>query len=145
MNKGDEISIVVGLIGSITSASIDSSRDDTYDHTLRVTSASNGNNGGANNINSATGGAGGSGGVASGGNMENINGNTGTRGSAWYVTDGSGNYKGDSAVMIRGAAGGTAVYSGGNTGGTGGWWSSNPNAGKSGFVKIYRGNTNIIA
>ena len=118
LNKGDTIVLTVGAVGSTTKAIIDSSHNNSYDHTLQVTSGANGTSG-----SSLTGaGPGGAGGTASGGNYTNKNGGNGADGGT-------------------GGAGGTAGYTGGNVGGAG-TTSKTVNAGAKGFIKIYRGNTN---
>lgn len=115
LNKGDTIVLTIGVVGSTTKAVIDSSHDDTYDHTIQVTSGTNGKDG-----SSLTGaGPGGTGGTASGGNYANADGGAGE----------------------DGGAGGEAGHTGGNVGGDG-VKSKTANPGSAGFVKIYRGNTN---
>ena len=115
LNKGDTIVLTIGVVGSTTKAVINSSHDDTYDHTIQVTSGTNGKDGSSLSGN----GTGGTGGTASGGNYANANGGNG----------------------VTGGAGGEAGHTGGNVGGDG-VKSKTANPGSAGFVKIYRGNTN---
>lgn len=123
MNKDDTIVLTVGGVGAVSSASINSSLE-TYD-TLSVTSGANGSEGWP-----GSGGPGGAGGVASGGNYANNNGGNGGNGS--YTQAGPG------------GAGGAAGYTGGNVGGAGGNGNYGAGvAGKAGFIKIYRGDTNV--
>lgn len=148
LKMGDIISLSPGGVGSTSSAVIDSSVDDTYDHTISVTSGGNGGNGRTNGENSV-GGTGGAKGAASGGNLQNIDGNAGSRGGTPKSTGvGDGPYPG--------GAGGAAVIDGGNVGGAGGGYDSSglylnpevctsPGSGKKGFIKISRGNTNVVA
>lgn len=136
LNKGDTVILSGFSIGSTTSAVISSSQDSESSITMSITSGGNGGNGSASRS-SAVGGSGGSGGKATGGNVSNINGGNGYQGMYSYCVR-TGRYKsGGTATYTKG--GGPAAVSGGNTGG---------NAGKSGlpgFIKIYRGDTNVVA
>ena len=128
MNAGDTIALTVGAVGATSSATIQSSLE-TYS-SMSVTSGQNGNN---PNGNPGTGGAGG---VASGGNYANANGGAGSKGTSKY------------SAIATGGAGGAAGYTGGNVGGAGGNGAgpyadeTQGRAGSTGFIKIYRGNTN---
>ena len=119
LKKGDKIILSPGSVGATSYAEIDSSME-TY-LKMSVTSGATGGNGSF-----GTGGAGGAGGIASGGNYINANGGTGGAGANGGANRGTG---------------GTAGYSGGNAGGKGAGALANE-AGKAGFIKIYRGNTN---
>lgn len=140
LKKGDTVFISPGASGSTTSVVINSSIEGTI--TLTVTSGANGT-GGSTGSQSATAGKGGAGGVGSGG-QENYKGSTGS--------DGAGNNTAHSADhdSVSGGAGGNPGYTGGRKGGNGGGaytnssWSSGSN-GTTGFVQIYRGDTNIVA
>ena len=132
LNKGDTIVLTIGGIGATTSAAVNSSHDNSYDHTLQVTSGANGGDA----ITYSSPGGSGAGGVASGGKTTNANGGAGGAGvtSSFMGTASPG-------------AGGAAGYSGGNAGGAGGpgakSGSNTPGgSGAAGFIKIYRGNTN---
>jgi len=133
LNKGDTIVLTIGGVGSTTTAVVNSSHNNSYDHTLQVTSGANG--GSATTFTSP--GSGGSGGVASGGKTTNANGGAGGNGVTSSI--------GKTATP---GTGGTAGYSGGNVGGAGGPGSTtNGNntpgsSGSAGFIKIYCGNTN---
>lgn len=119
LTKGDKIIFSPGSVGATSYAEIDSSME-AYSK-MNVTSGKNGGNGSFGN-----GGAGGAGGIASGGNYKNANGGKGGNGNMGGANPG---------------AGGAAGYSGGNAGGKGAGALANE-AGKAGFIKIYRGNTN---
>lgn len=153
MNKGDTIVLAPGAVGSASSATINSSVE-TY-AAMSVTSATNGGNASTSSAGSA-----GSGGTASGGNHANYAGGAGKKG----------NSKTDERILsvlednlmaitvtASSPAGGTAGYGDGNVGGKGasakvgstaGSYSpslGSAGAGSAGFVKIYRGDTNIVA
>lgn len=126
LNKSDTIVLTIGGVGSTTSAVVNSSHNNSFDHTLQVTSGTNG-----------TGTSAGSGGIASGGKTTNANGSEGS--------------KGESKTWIEGAAGGAGgagangAPNGGNGGSVKGLISGSTVAagsGSAGFIKIYRGNTN---
>ena len=138
LNKDDTVVLTVGGVGSISSAVVNSSYNNSHDHTLSVTSGANGG-AGSTSIVSKTAGSGGAGGTASGGNYANYNGGAGSNGSTAYGNATSKN--------VTGGTGGTAGYSGGTTGGAGGDAYPKTNqtgvSGSAGFFKIYRGNTNL--
>lgn len=131
MNKGDTIALTVGGVGVTSSASINSSFE-TYS-ALSVTNGANGGN--ATTSPTMATGSGGEGGKATGGNYANKNGGNGGTG------------KKASKAPASGGAGGTVGYTGGNAGGAGGGAgkdvSESGGAGAAGFIKIYRGNTNL--
>lgn len=140
MNKGDTIALAVGSVGANTSVQINSSLE-TY-FSIQITSGKNGTNGEMDSWDEI-GGAGGAGGVASGGNVANNNGAYGGSGSGYQGTD---------KPSVHGS-GGAPGYTEGNTGGAGGVadYSSTSrrttsgSSGSAGFIKIYRGNTNVVA
>ncbi len=133
LKKGDTADIVCGVVGGTSSATINSSIEN-YSK-ITVTSGANGTD--ATMRNELYWGKGGAGGVASGGNVVNANGGAGSDGS-----------HADGGRSASGGAGGAAGYTGGNAGGAGGGMNASygatpaPGAGKAGFIKIYRGNTN---
>lgn len=130
MNKDDTIILTVGGVGMTSSAKINSSIE-TYD-TLSVTSGENGTD--ADGWEGKVG-VGGAGGIASNGNYANEHGGNGSNG-----------VNSSSQGSATGGAGGAAGYTGGNVGGKGAQGSAynRPGAsGSAGFIKIYRGNTNI--
>lgn len=133
LNKGDTIVLTVGSVGSITSAVVNSSHNNSYDHTLQVTSGANGNNG-----KSGAAGSGGAGGIGSNGNHDNATGSagaTGTQGNHFFGYPGA-----------AGGAGANGAPNGGNSQSKKGVASGTDTAagsGSPGFFKIYRGNTNI--
>jgi len=128
--QGDTLSVAIGTVGATTSVTPNNTTDESYD-TMSVTGGGNGGNAYASYGGSSSGGAGGAGGAASGGNITNANGNNGSTGAYSFNKP------------TRGALGGAAGYTGGNAGGNGGGYTIGPEAGKAGFVKIYRGNTNL--
>ena len=131
MNKGDTVTFTSAAVGSTTSVVINSSR--TSYSTMQVTSGGTGSN--YKTADSAHA-AGGAGGVATGG-QENYNGGAGESGD-----------NSTSSNNITGGAGGVAGYGSGNVGGAGGnivdGNAEDAGTGKPSFVKIYRGNTNIV-
>lgn len=140
LNKGDTIIIVIGTVGNDTMAQINSSIE-TYS-SIDVSSGGNGNNG---DPYGRKGGSGGLGGVSNGGNVQNL---TGTAGTTGAFNDGS------NTAQVFQVSGGSPAHSEGNKGGNGGSAYANKSgtetngageAGKAGFVKIHRGNTNIVA
>lgn len=140
LKAGDIVVLSPGAVGVVSSATVTSSYNTEYSHSLQVTGAGNGTKpSGATK--SATTGKGGSGGVASGGNSENINGSAGKNGA--YSKYDYSNY------TCSGPAGGAPGHVDGNTGGAGGGFkgltasSIAPGSGKAGFIKISRGNTNL--
>lgn len=141
--ENDVINVVVGRVGGTSSASVVSSYDTEYNHTLSVTSGGNGGNGRVSRY--SYGGSAGPGGVASGGNIRNLNGNAGAAGNT-PTSDrvGDGPY--------YGGHGGAAAVTGGNAGGNGGGYDrsglyssaeviTSPTYGADGFVKISLINT----
>lgn len=144
MNKGDTLVITIGAVGAITSVVINSSLE-TY-NTLSVTSGTNGTNAGrSTSTEKGSAGKGGTGGVSSGGNQGNYTGGSGSDGKTFGTWSSNTSYSS--------GIGGTAGYTGGNVGGNGEGVrliNDTPNYttrafGKAGFVKIYRGNTNVVA
>lgn len=141
LNKGDTIVIVIGTVGNSTTAQFNSSIEEYS--SINVSSGGNGGNG---SNNGQTGGTGGAGGVSTGGNITNLTGNTGTTGRT---------NTGTSSASVTMASGGSPAHADGNTGGKGGnaYARSNSSvttdgtgeAGNPGFIKIYRGDTNIVA
>lgn len=149
LKKGDLVNIADLAVGKTAKVTIYSSIE-TYS-AMKVISGSTGGNASSNYA-----GTGGAGGVASGGNHYNANGIAGGNGdktAKLVTTEGGYNYYDNTP-----GAGGAAGYEGGNTGGRGGyfrlliantssnsregWYNRAAEAGKAGFVKIYRGNTN---
>lgn len=153
MNKGDTIVLAPGAVGSVSKATINSSLE-TYE-VMQVTAAGNGGN-----ATTSAAGSAGSGGTASGGNYAIYAGGAGKKG----------NSKTDARVLsvlednlmsitvtASSPAGGTAGCDGGNAGGKGGSATvgstagsyspslGSPGVGSAGFVKIYRGDTNVVA
>lgn len=142
LNKGDTVVIT----RSTTCEAVINSSLETYS-TMSVTSGGNGGAGTASASNkTASGGTGGTGGTASGGNYANNAGSKGKTGQSW-----KGNYSKDVSYTVP--SGGAAGYSGGNKGGNGGYQYFNsvailvskPTNGSAGFIKIYRGDTNVVA
>lgn len=135
----DTIIISPGAVGSVSTATVKTSIDGEAYDVLTCTGAGNG---GSGTLGPTANGAGGAGGTASGGNLENINGNAGSKGTG-------GGYDIGYNTSANGGAGGVAVVDGGNAGGAGASALGNsssttsPGAGKAGFVKILRGNTNV--
>lgn len=150
LRKGDTVTFTVGSVGGTTTAAINGTAPEDADNPLLTTystmSVSSGANGGDGIAYSFAIGAGGSGGVASGGNWLNQNGSNGAAGNR--------NLEFSSSTIpqdtVAGGAGGAAGYSGGNAGGVGAGfvaYSSTQRAagaGKSGFAKVSRGNTNVV-
>lgn len=155
LKKGDTVVIVRGAVGATSSATINSTLE-SYS-TVSVTSGENGgdadcsrSNINASNVDAGTGGAGG---TAYGGNYSNKSGNDGSTGGKDDVR------KNEGPTTINGGAGGSSGYTGGNAGGAGGkvriigWEKAesqeidnmiySASSGKAGFIKIYRGNTNL--
>ena len=127
MHKNDTAVINIGAVGATTSVTINSTVE-SYS-ALSVTSGSSGENG----ANSSAGGVGGAGGTASGGNHANNNGGNGSKGTQ------------NNGGLAIGGNGGAPGYTGGNYGGKGadGANRNYGEAGKAGFIKIYRGNSNF--
>lgn len=136
LKEGDTVEIACGAVGIVSQAVVTSSYTVEDSHTMKVTSGGNGSNSG----DSQKAVSGGAGGVGSGGNVENGTGSAGSKNeysvlkTSWDRT---------------GAAGGNPYKSDGNVGGTGGnvtnGYAGYGVAGKSGFVNISRGNTNVVA
>lgn len=138
LRAGDTVALVIGGIGTTVSAAVTSSAGESY-ALMQATAGAAGTNATAQYQNWF--GHGGAGGVASGGNVANANGGSGTNGSWEENSSSSGN-------DARGGVGGVCGHTGGNSGGNGGRVDSNrvesPTGGSRGFVRIYRGNTNIV-
>ena len=145
LNKGDTIALTVGNVGATTSAIVNSSHNNSYDHTLQVTSGANGTDGNRGNYGiSWVTGTGGAGGTASGGNYSNANGAAGTDG-----TKVPGGFMPDGGDFAAGGAGANGAPSGGASAKVDVSPSDNSKIqigtagkGSAGFFKIYRGNTN---
>ena len=150
LKQGDTVDLTVGAVGTDTSVTANSTVGESYD-IIQVTSGGNGGNASGNGNRGkstmAYAGTGGTGGVATGGNLENVNGkdgNTGQslakeNGSSWteYATAKTYSPTPDNPECTTGGYGGhgsgydKAGYAGGS--------------GSAGFVKVYRGNTNVVA
>lgn len=147
LKKGDTVVYVVGAVGLNSTATVNSSVTGESYTQLVVTP---GGNGGSGNISTRRGGAAGAGGVGSGGNYSNLQGSAGEQGNTLgfkKLTIEEGDSWGTTAKK-----GGTPGHGEGNTGGRGAYYGistiGNTNhisgeAGKPGFVKISRGNTNV--
>ena len=124
MLAGDTLTITIGNVCTVV---IDSSVEGASYDVMQATLAGNGGN-----ASGAIAPSGGAGGVASGGNVTNTNGGAG----------GNGLYNSSSRP-----AGGAAGGPGGNVGGQGAlpYGGNTATAGKTGFAKIYQGNTNPAA
>lgn len=130
MNKGDTIVLTVGATGVTTIAKINSGVENYS--SPQVTSGANGGKGTNSN-----GGAGGVGGVGSNGNYSNATGGAGTNGQNGSAIQG--------ATGGTGGAGASGAPNGGNGASIKGMFGGSTVAarsGSSGFIKIYRGNTN---
>lgn len=145
LKKGDTVRLAVGSIGSDTTATVSSSVDPIYSHSLKVTSGGNGSPGTKAYPSYASGGAGG---VGSGGNQSNKTGGAGGKGTC-DLEEGTSSDR----PLAAGGTGGTYAVAGGNVGGKGGEWNGkqyndgglvSPASGKAGFIKISRGNTNVL-
>lgn len=138
MNKGDTIALTVGATGSTTSAAINSSLE-SYS-SPQVTSGKNGTSA-PDQYEPGTGGAGG---VGSGGNYSNANGSAGSNGGDNLVKLAQLSEVGIGYVL--GGAGANGAPNGGNSQrATGaGSYDNTGKAGSAGFIKIYRGNTNVV-
>lgn len=145
LKAGDTVELVVGQRAGTDSTSnwtyatdssvvINSTVED-YE-SMSVTAGGRGGNGKATSS-SATGGSAGTGGVASGGNVSNINGSAGKKG----VTIKGASLNSDSNdIVVAGGAG----ANGAPAGGKGGVSNNRGGSGSAGFIKISRGDTNII-
>lgn len=154
MLAGDRLVLTIAASGGTTSTvNIYSSIED-YSR-LKVVSGTAGGNATTSSAGSA-----GVGGTASGGNYANYNGGAGKKGNSKtdsYVLSVLEDNLMNVTVTASSPAGGAAGYGEGNDGGKGasakvgstsGSYSptlGTPGAGKDGFVKIYRGNTNVVA
>lgn len=127
MNKGDTVNMTIGNVSGTTTITINSTTGETYS-AMKLTGGQSGSGTGA-------------GGTASGGNVANANGGAGGTGSTDEI------YR-DDDLQIAGGAGGRAGHSEGNAGGAGGdvTWAvaQSGDPGKRAFVRIYRGNTNVL-
>lgn len=136
LKGGDTVEIVCGAVGSVSQAVVTSSYAVEDSHTMKVTSGGNGSNSGGNQKTVP----GGAGGVGSGGNVESGTGATGSKNEYSTLS---------TSWNRTGAAGGNPYKSDGNVGGAGGnvvnGTTRSGGAGKSGFIKISRGNTNVVA
>lgn len=152
--KAGDTAVIGGslAVGGTVTATINSSFE-----TYSVMSCVSGGNGtdGSDVAYGGVAGIGGSAGTASGGNYSNIAGNAGSAG----ITSGF-NGKKENGATYTGGAGGAAVVSGGNAGGNAASVTVHMNLidttimyngaksgatyGSAAFVKIYRGNTNVI-
>ncbi len=140
LNKGDKITFTIGGVGATSSVVIKSSKE-TYANMQTTSGTDAGDITSTAHMDTC-----GEGGVASGGNYQNINGEKGLIGQRNIVWSGT--------TRAVGGSGGSPGYTGGNVGGKGGDvynkdGTSSANiekyagdSGKSGFIKIYRGNTN---
>lgn len=150
LNKDDLVLIVIGAAGSDTTVTINSTTDETYD-VMKVTSGANGGNSNGSGY-----GTGGIGGTASGGNIDNVDGSSGGNGQNVYGHTTPAEY------IAYGGSGGTPPKEGCTAGGTGAgrkmyvrYFSDDDQyvvddygviaagTGKSGFVRISAGNTNV--
>lgn len=135
LKEGDAVEIVCGAVSSDSQAVVTSSYAVEDSHTMKVTSGGNGSNSGGSQKTVP----GGAGGVGSGGKDENGTGSAGSKNSYMQNT---------SSWNGTGAAGGNPYKTDGNVGGAGGNVVNGTTragaAGKSGFVKISRGNTNNV-
>lgn len=139
LNAGDTVVISSLDIGNVATLYFNSSVE-VYPNIL-VASGGNGGNASSSQSGGASAGSAGIAGSVSGGNVDNIKGNNGSAGVA------RNRYGVNTAT--NGAVGGSAI-NGGNAGGTGGGYKrgggvTNPTSGSSAFVKISRGNTNVVA
>lgn len=140
LNTGDTIVLTLNGVGTDTTAAINSSIE-TY-NTITVTSGGNGGNVSISGT-SLSQAAGGAGGNASGGNYSNANGSSGG--------DGELKASGASSAPAKGIGG--SIYTTGGDGGTGylttgsylggSWGNYEGESGVAGYIKIYRGNTNL--
>lgn len=141
LNKGDTVKITI-VSGGNTTVEINSTAD-SYPSII-VTPGDNGTSG--SNY-GKTAGKGGKGGISSGGTVSNLTGNAGANGNTNTGSSGG--------ATVWAANGGSPAHSEGNTGGKGGYGSlwvtdgnlktTPPTNGQPGFIKIYRGDTNIVA
>lgn len=146
LSEGNTINLIIGASGSDTSATINSSLGSYTD--ITVTSGGNGGNASVsdpdNNSNTApvaSGGTGGTGGVAIGGNLENIDGSDGVSGNINL-------YAKWNNQTVKGGESNTTIE-GGTVGGNGAGidydTKYSAGSGQSGYIKIYRGHTNLYS
>lgn len=128
MNKGDTVQITLGAASATTTITITSTTGEVYS-TITLTGGQPGSGTRA-------------GGTATGGNVSNASGSAGGTGSTDSVTN-------DNDLQIAGGSAGKSAHSEGNNGGAGGAVvnaaAQTGGSGKTAFVKIYRGNTNVVA
>ena len=124
--EGDTITMSLGAASGTTTITINSTTGETYS-TMTLVGGKPGSGTRA-------------GGTASGGNVANANGGAGGTGESGSVTNDD--------LYLDGGAGGKAGHSEGNAGGAGGdvsaSYAQSGGSGKSAFVRIYRGNTNVL-
>ena len=134
LKKGDNIIFTSGTPGNDSKVEVLNSSETP----MICTSGTNGTNGATYANTSGSGGYKGYGGKASGGNLQNLNGSDGKSGKYYAARSSTGDI-----------AGGSPAHADGNTGGTGGGVTNyvphQGGNGSNGFIKIYRGNTNIVA
>lgn len=135
LRKGDTVVLACGAVGADTTATVASGMG-VYE-TMKAVSGTSATTGTSNY------GYAGSGGVASGGTVSNINGSNGLSGVR------SEGYEYSNQVTVAARAGGAPGHVDGNKGGYGGYATSGTKygatSGKAGFIKISRGNTNVVA
>lgn len=135
LKKGDTITLVRGAVGSDTTATIASSME-TYE-IMKAESGTSATTGTSNF------GYAGTGGTASGGTIANNDGSAGLKGAR------SADYEHSSDITVAVRAGGSPGHTDGNNGGNGGYATNGKKygatSGKAGFIKISRGNTNVVA
>ena len=148
---GDVVALTVGDVGETTGAVFNATSGESY-NSISVAPGGNGGNASAS-ASYTTGGAAGAAGAVSGGNIDNVSGSNGIVGTMSTQVSGEKNL-----VCV---AGGAAGHADGNEGGRGAGvyrsiavtdaWTANEYTpykrtfGAAGFVKISRGNTNIVA
>ena len=134
LKKGDTITLVRGAVGSDTTATIASSMG-TYE-IMKAESGTSATTGTSNF------GYAGTGGTASGGTIANNDGSAGLKGAR------SADYEHSSDITVAVRAGGSPGHTDGNNGGNGGYATNGKKygatSGKAGFIKISRGNTNVV-
>lgn len=127
MNKGDAVKMTIGAASATTTIVITSTTGEVYP-TITLTGGQPGSGTRA-------------GGTASGGTVANANGTAGGTGSTDEI------YR-DNDLQIAGGSAGKAGHASGNAGGAGGAVvnasAQSGGAGKAAFIRIYRGNTNVV-
>ena len=127
MNKGDTVKMTIGAASATTTIVITSTTGEVYSTMTLV--------GGQPGSGTREGG------TASGGNVANANGTAGGTGSTDSIVN-------DNDLQIAGGSAGKAGHASGNAGGAGGAVvnaaAQSGGAGKAAFVRIYRGNTNVV-